>query len=146
MHIAIVSSPIDTGLLLARVASPAHGATSLFLGTVRELNDGRAVSGLEYSAYESMAASELRRIAEEASAQFDVSAIAIEHRIGALALGDISVAIAVAHAHRAPSLDACRYIIEALKLRVPIWKRELYVGGTREWIDPTASSHAGQGA
>jgi molybdopterin synthase catalytic subunit len=140
MHVAIVDSVIDPATLLARVAAPGHGATSLFLGTVREVNEGRPVSGLEYSAYGAMAGEELRRIAEEAMQTSGVSAVAIEHRVGALALGDVSVAIAVAHAHRGPALDACRMIIEALKVRVPIWKREQYTDGTREWVDPTRAA------
>ena len=134
---AIVTRPIDCAALLAEVASPAFGATSMFVGTVREVNEGRAVTGMEYASYEAMAAAELARIAEEAAATFGTTALVIEHRIGTLALGDASVAIAVAHAHRAPALEATRYAIEQLKQRVPIWKREHYTDGTREWIDPT---------
>ena len=139
MRTAIVTRVIDPSALLTEVASDAHGATSLFVGTVREVNDGRAVTGMEYTTYESMAAAELERIASEAYAQFTTSALVVEHRIGILGLGDVSVAIAVAHAHRAPALDATRYVIEQLKKRVPIWKREHYADGTREWVDPTAA-------
>lgn len=136
---AIVTCPIDSAALLAEVASPAFGATSLFIGTVRELNEGRAVSGMEYASYEAMAAAELSRIAEEAVAHYGTTALVIEHRIGTLDLGDASVVIAVSHAHRGPALEATRYAIEQLKQRVPIWKREHYTDGTREWIDPTKS-------
>ena len=139
MRTAIVTRVIDPSALLTEVASDAHGATSLFVGTVREVNEGRAVTGMEYTTYESMAAAELERIASEAHAQFTTSALVVEHRIGILGLGDVSVAIAVAHAHRAPALDATRYVIEQLKKRVPIWKREHYSDGTREWVDPTAA-------
>ncbi len=139
MRTAIVTRVIDPSALLTEVASDAHGATSLFIGTVREVNDGRAVTGMEYTTYESMAAAELERIASEAHVQFMTSALVVEHRIGILGLGDVSVAIAVAHAHRAPALDATRYVIEQLKKRVPIWKREHYSDGTREWVDPTAA-------
>ena len=142
MRTAIVTRVIEPSALLTEVASNAHGATSLFVGTVREVNDGRAVTGIEYTTYESMAAAELERIASEAFVQFTTSALVIEHRIGVLALGDVSVAIAVAHAHRAPALDATRYVIEELKKRVPIWKREHYTDGSREWIDPTAATAA----
>ena len=142
MRTAIVTRVIDPSALLTEVASDAHGATSLFVGTVREVNDGRAVTGMEYTTYESMAAAELERIASEAYAQFTTSALVVEHRIGILGLGDVSVAIAVAHAHRAPALDATRYVIEQLKKRVPIWKREHYADGTREWVDPTAAKAA----
>ena len=139
MRTAMVTRVIDPSALLREVASDAHGATSLFVGTVREVNDGRAVTGMEYTTYESMAAAELERIASEAYAQFTTNALVVEHRIGILGLGDVSVAIAVAHAHRAPALDATRYVIEQVKKRVPIWKREHYADGTREWVDPTAA-------
>jgi molybdopterin synthase catalytic subunit len=135
---AIVEQVIDAAALLAEVTTAATGATTLFVGTVREQNAGRAVSGIEYSAYTAMAADELQRIAEEASAQHAGLRIVIEHRVGTLTLTDISVAIAVAHARRAPALDAQRFAIEALKQRVPIWKREHYLDGERQWIDPTA--------
>jgi molybdopterin synthase catalytic subunit len=136
---AITDRVIDPAALLTEVTSAATGATTLFLGTVRNVNDGRDVTGIAYSAYAAMAADELQRIAEEASQRFDGVRIAVEHRVGTLVLEDISVAIAVAHARRAPALDASRYIIEELKRRVPIWKEEHYVDGDRHWVDPTMS-------
>ena len=139
MRAAIVRTHIDTAALVDEVASPASGATILFVGTVRETSEGRAVSGIEYSAYESMATRELEAILAEAATRFRTNDIVVEHRIGELALGEASVAIAVAHAHRAEAYDASRYVIEQLKQRVPIWKREAYVDGTREWVDPTAT-------
>jgi molybdopterin synthase catalytic subunit len=84
-----------------------------------------------------MASAELERILDEAEARFGVSALVVEHRIGLLDLGDVSVAIAAAHPHRAPALDCTRYVIEEIKKRVPIWKKEHYTDGTREWVDPT---------
>ncbi|MDZ7630472.1 MAG: molybdenum cofactor biosynthesis protein MoaE [Gemmatimonadaceae bacterium] len=87
-----------------------------------------------------MAAEELQRIAEEAAGRVEGLRIAVEHRVGVLLLQEISVAIAVAHARRAPALDASRFIIEALKQRVPIWKCEHYVDGDRQWVDPTAGA------
>jgi molybdopterin synthase catalytic subunit len=142
---AIVQRPIDSAALVAEVAATSHGATSLFIGTVRDVNDGRAVSGIEYAAYETMAAAELARIADEAATQFGTASLVVEHRVGTLALGDASVAIAVAHAHRGPALDATRYVIEQLKQRVPIWKNEHYTDGTRGWVDPTVAA-SGSGA
>ena len=136
-QVRLVREPLSADALLASVASDAHGAAALFLGTVRDVNGGRPVSGLEYSAYEPMAEREMARIVDEARAAFGVERIALEHRLGALALGEVSVGIAVAHAHRAPALDAMRFVIEELKRRVPIWKREHYLDGTREWVDPT---------
>lgn len=134
---AIVERPIDYAALLAEVADHATGASLLFVGTVRDVNEGRAVTGIEYRAYTAMAERELRAIAEEAAQRFGLAAVAIEHRLGVLALGEGSVAIAVSHARRARAYEASRYAIEELKRRVPIWKLEHYVDGTREWVDPT---------
>jgi len=122
------------------VADPAHGASTLFLGVVRDHNEGRSVDGIEYMAYESMAQRELGRIVREAEAHFPGVRVALEHRLGVLAIGEASVGIAVGHAHRAPALDAQRFVIEELKRRVPIWKREHYTDGTREWVDPTGQA------
>jgi len=136
---AIVTMPIDPAALLTEVTTPATGASTLFVGTVRDLNEGRAVTGIEYSAYTAMAVEEMERIAREASLQFDGVRVAVEHRVGLLVLQEISVAIAVAHARRAPAIDAGRFIIEELKRRVPVWKQEQYVDGERAWVDPTAT-------
>jgi molybdopterin synthase catalytic subunit len=141
---AIVSREIDPALLFAEVRSPEYGAISSFLGTVRELNDGRRVHAIEYSAYAAMAELELGRILDEAEERFGVNAIVVEHRTGRLALGDVSIAIVVANEHRAPALDCTRYVIEEIKKRVPIWKMEHYEDGTREWVDPTRATVAGQ--
>lgn len=135
---------IDVALLLREVSAPGHGALTLFVGTVRDTNDGRTVTGIEYSAYEPMATLELQRIAEEATVRHDGVRIVIEHRLGILNVGDASVVVVIAHAHRAAALDAQRYAIEELKRRVPIWKREHYADGTREWVDPTRA-HADAG-
>jgi molybdopterin synthase catalytic subunit len=134
---SILTSEIDPGSLINEVGAPQHGAISLFIGTVREVNEGRSVSAIEYSAYQSMASAELERILDEAETRFGVSALVVEHRIGLLGLGDVSVAIAAAHPHRGPALDCTRYVIEEIKKRVPIWKKEHYADGTREWVDPT---------
>jgi molybdopterin synthase catalytic subunit len=137
MRAAIVRTPLDPGALLSEAARIANGASILFVGTVRDVNDGRAVSGIEYTAYESMATRELESILREAASHFGTNDIVVEHRIGPLGLGEASVVIAVGHAHRAQAYDASRFVIEELKRRVPIWKREEYVDGTREWVDPT---------
>jgi molybdopterin synthase catalytic subunit len=139
---SIVTGAIDPASLINEVSSPQYGAVSLFVGTVREVNEGRSVSAIEYSAYKSMAVAELDRILDEAEAQFGVSALIVEHRIGLLGLGDVSVAIVAAHPHRAPALDCTRYVIEEIKKRVPIWKKEHYTDGTREWVDPTRATQA----
>jgi molybdopterin synthase catalytic subunit len=133
----LVRDPIDASALVREVAAPAHGAILLFLGVVRDVNDGRGVTGIEYSAYEAMALRELDAIVSEASERIDASSVVIVHRLGALTLEEMSVGIAVAHAHRDEAYALSRWIIEELKRRVPIWKREHYADGTREWVDPS---------
>lgn len=137
-RVAITEAPIDTAAILAEVQSPGHGAEILFVGTVREVNDGKPVDGMEYTAYVAMAEKEMAAIAREAAEKFSGSFVVIVHRIGQLAIGEASVAIATANAHRDAAYSASRYVIEQLKTRVPVWKREHYTDGTREWIDPTA--------
>ena len=137
MRVALVKAPIDVATLLAEVSTSSSGATTLFLGTVREMNDARSVVGIDYSAYDAMASRELETIAREAVERFGTTHVVVEHRIGYLSLADVSVAIAVSHPRRSPAMDAARYVIEEVKKRVPIWKREHYVDGAREWIDPT---------
>lgn len=130
---AVVERPIDVAALQSEVSSSDAGAVTLLWNRARH-ERGRAVLGIEYSAYSGMAARELDAILLEATAAFAGVALAVEHRVGTLAIGDASVVIAAAHAHRAPALDACRYVVEQLKQRVPIWKRELYVDGSRDWV------------
>jgi len=136
---AIVRRAIDVTALLAEVEDTANGATIAFLGRVRDLNDGRAVTGIEYSAYGEMAERELAAIASECAAHFGITQLVVEHRLGALDLGDTSIAIVVAHPHRASAYDASRFVIEAVKRRLPVWKREGYVDGTSEWVNAGAN-------
>jgi molybdopterin synthase catalytic subunit len=139
---AIVDRPIDAASLMAEVSRPNCGAVSLFVGTVRDTSDGRPVDAIDYTAYIAMAEAELERILEEAEGHFGVTTLVVEHRIGTLAIGDASVAIASSHPHRQPALDSVRYIIEEIKKRVPIWKREHYSDGTRDWVDPSGTPSA----
>jgi molybdopterin synthase catalytic subunit len=127
------TSPLDLAALVAAVESADRGAVTSFLGLVRDHHGGRAVRRLEYSAYTPMAEAECARIVAEAEARWAVR-IALEHRIGALEIGDAAVAIAAAGAHRGEAFDACRYVIEEVKRRVPIWKKEFYADGTVEWV------------
>ncbi|NUQ21479.1 MAG: molybdenum cofactor biosynthesis protein MoaE, partial [Gemmatimonadaceae bacterium] len=117
MRSAIVHQPIDLAALIAEVAANSNGATVLFTGSVRELSEGRSVSGIDYDAYEAMAAEELARIVREATERFGSTHVVAEHRVGSLALGEVSVAIAVGHPRRAPAFEAARYVIEEIKLR-----------------------------
>ncbi|MFI5228812.1 MAG: molybdenum cofactor biosynthesis protein MoaE [Gemmatimonadales bacterium] len=139
MRSALVDREIDLASLLAEVQRPANGATVLFVGTVRDVNDGRAVEGMEYTAYHAMAARELDAIVREVVERFATTDVVVEHRLGELGLGDASVAVAVAHPHRGAAYDASRYVIEQLKRRVPIWKLEHYADGTREWVGADGS-------
>jgi molybdopterin synthase catalytic subunit len=135
----LASMPIDVAVLLAAVAAPERGGTACFVGTVRNHHRGREVLRLEYSAYEPMAEAECDRIVVEAARQWPVQ-IAVQHRIGALAVGDVAIAAAAAAAHREHAFEACRYLVEEIKRRVPIWKRECYADGTVEWVDPTRAA------
>ena len=137
MRTAIVTHAIEPAALVAEVESLGHGAVLLFLGTVRDVNDGRAVTAIEYQAYEAMAEHELAAIVAEAAHAYGTAAIVVEHRTGRLALGEVSVAIALSHAHRGPAYDASRFIIEELKRRLPVWKREEYLDGALAWVDPS---------
>ena len=130
------ATPIDTAALLARVESPTHGGVATFIGQVRDHHGGRAVRRLEYSAYGPMAEAECARIVAEAEARWPVRA-SLAHRVGALEIGDIAVAIVAAGAHRDEAFAACRFMIEEVKRRVPIWKKEFYRDGAVEWVDPT---------
>ena len=134
MRSGITTAPIDSASLLKEVSAPHNGATVLFVGVVREENEGRPVTGIEYAAYRSMAERELTRIVQECGARFDTADLIAVHRIGRLEVGEASVVIAAAHPHRAQAYEASRYIIEQIKLRLPIWKREEYADGTREWV------------
>jgi molybdopterin synthase catalytic subunit len=138
---AIVRRAIDVAALLAEVENTANGATVVFLGQVREVNDGRAVTGIEYSAYGEMAKREFAAIASECAAAFGIAHLAAEHRLGALELGDTSIAIVVAHPHRGQAYEASRFMIEEVKRRLPIWKREAYVDGTSEWVNAGGLAH-----
>ena len=132
---AIVRRPIDVGALLAEVQDTGTGATLAFLGRVREVNDGRAVTGIEYSAYGDMAERELAAIAGEFAREFGIAHLVVEHRLGTLGLGEASIAIVVAHGHRAAAYEASRFVIEEVKRRLPVWKREGYVDGSSEWVN-----------
>lgn len=126
---------IDPGAVLARVGRPADGAVAFFAGVVRNENEGRPVSGMEYEGYDEMAREELAAIVSEAAERAGGGRIAVVHRLGSLAVGEVSVAIAVSAPHRAEAFDAARYIIEQIKKRLPVWKREHYVDRDAEWLE-----------
>jgi molybdopterin synthase catalytic subunit/molybdopterin converting factor small subunit len=125
--------PLSLARVVDEVTSDDAGAIATFVGTTRAQSRGRHVIRLEYEAYEGMAEAEMKRIATELRERHDIIEVAIHHRIGPVEVGETSVVIAISAAHRAPALDACREAIDTLKQTVPLWKKELYVGG-EEWI------------
>lgn len=146
MYARVTADPIDANTVLAHVGTADDGAVLTFLGTVRRQNDGLPVRGLRYDAYTAMAERTLAEIAGEANRRFHPSRIAVVHRTGELEIGEVSVAIAVSTPHRADAFDAVRYIIEELKQRLPVWKKEHYVTGAERWLDgavPPASEVSG---
>ncbi len=118
--------------MLADTGHPRAGGHGIFVGTVREVDEGRAVSGLSYEAHPSAA----RQLAEVAArhATGDVLAVAVEHRTGDLVVGDVAVVVAVSAEHRAAALEVCRALIDAVKTEVPIWKRQTFSNGDHEWV------------
>jgi molybdopterin synthase catalytic subunit len=130
----ITTNPISAESVLSRVGSNADGAVNLFLGVVRDHNEGRAVSGMHYDVYLEMAERTLHEIVVEAEALSGSSQVAAVHRVGELKIGEISVAIAAAAPHRAAAFEACRYVIEEIKKRLPVWKQEHYITGEARWL------------
>lgn len=132
----IADTAIDGGKLLAQLDDPAAGACCVFEGRVRDHHQGRAVTGLDYDAYVELAQTEGQAIVAEAHQRFAVTAIVCEHRIGTLAVGDIAVWVGVSAGHRDAAFAACRHVIDEVKARVPIWKREHYVEQPPRWLHP----------
>ena len=138
----LTEGPLDAQRLLAEVAHPGCGASTLFLGTVRASAEDGDVQGIAYSSYPEMAEAEFGRLVGEARAQWPGARIALRHRTGHVPLGEASIAIAVAAPHRAEAYECSRFLIEQTKHRVPIWKKEQLGGGAARWVEPKAGSHA----
>lgn len=134
--IELTHSPIDSCALTEQVRSPQAGAVVLFLGTVREMTQGKQTVALDYEAYPEMALTKMREIADEAAARWPIVAGAIVHRLGHLELGESSIAVAVSCPHRHQAFEAGRYLIDELKVRVPVWKKENWSDGSTEWVHP----------
>jgi molybdopterin synthase catalytic subunit len=134
--IELTERPIDTAAILARVHSPLAGAVVLFLGTARELTGERETASLDYECYPEMAARKLEELEAEARRRWPLIECVIVHRLGHLAIGDASVAVAVSTPHRQDAFDAGKWLIDTLKQVVPIWKKENWVDGTSEWVHP----------
>ncbi len=144
MYARVSRNPIDPAEVLRRVGESEDGAVLLFLGVVRNHADGRSVSGMEYEAYEEMAGEVLAEIAAEAAERLGTDRVAVVHRWGALRVGEVSVAVAVSSPHRAEAYDASRYVIEEIKRRLPVWKREHYVEGDAAWVAGETPPGTGQ--
>lgn len=127
---------IDAAALAQGLANAAAGACVTFEGWVRNRNEGRAVLRLDYQAYARLAQSEGERILAEAAQRFDIVAAQCAHRTGSLAIGDLAVWVGVSAGHRDAAFAACRYIIDEVKQRVPIWKNEHYADGESGWLHP----------
>ena len=129
----LVEGPLDLGAVIAEVADDRAGAIATFKGTVRRQSRGREVIALEYEAYGGMAEKVMAEIAAGVKERYELCEVAVAHRVGRCDVGEVSVAIAVSAPHRQDALSACRDVIDELKQRVPLWKKELYEGG-EEWI------------
>ena len=134
--IELTDKPIDSAAVLASVESPLAGAVVLFLGTTREFTGQRQTTALQYDCYPEMALRLLRELAAQAESKWPLVGISIVHRLGRLAIGEASVAIAVSAAHRQAAFEAGQWVIDTLKQVVPIWKQEQWADGGSEWIHP----------
>jgi molybdopterin synthase catalytic subunit len=132
----LTREPIDYHLLTESVRRPECGAVVTFLGTVRDLTGDKVTTALEYEAYPGMAEKKLAEIEAETRARWPIGDIMLVHRVGHLAVGEISVAVAVSCPHRHQAFDACCHAIDRLKEIVPIWKKENWADGTTEWVHP----------
>lgn len=140
--IRISCAPVDLGRVVSLVQRPQDGAVAVFYGVVRDHSRGRRTTHLEYEAYAPMAEKVMEEIAAEARERWDVGEVAVVHRIGRLEVGEISVAIAVGSEHRAAGLEAVGYIIDGIKRRAPIWKKEVGEDGSR-WVEGTEPEDGG---
>lgn len=131
----VTAQAIDLAATRARLLDPGCGAYVQFEGWVRDNNEGQQVIRLEYEVYETLAVKEGERILAEAVQRFGVGKAAAIHRSGMLELSDVAVVVGVSSAHRGEAFEACRYVIDQLKLRLPIWKKEYYANGVAEWVN-----------
>jgi molybdopterin synthase catalytic subunit len=134
----LVTEPIDFHALTERVRRADCGGVVTFLGTVRDLTDGRITTALDYEAHSPLAEKKLADIEADTRARWPVGEIALIHRLGRLDVGEVSVAVAVSCPHRAQAFEACRHAIDRLKEIVPIWKKENWVDGSTEWVHPNS--------
>lgn len=141
--IKITEKAIDVQKVIDTASSLGAGAVNVFVGTVRNTAHNKNVVWLEYEAYEAMAVAEIRKIIDEAAGKWGLLGWAVSHRVGTLKPGEVAVVVAVSAPHRRESFEACQYIIDNLKAKAPIWKKEVFEDG-EEWVDarPVAATHA----
>ncbi len=130
----VTSEPLDANALLAAVRQDESGAVVLFHGVARNSSDGRRVVALEYDAHASLAEKKLREVANEVRSRWPVTAIAVLHRTGRLAIGETSLLVAVSSAHRREAFEATQFAVDRIKQIVPVWKKEIWEDGTGEWV------------
>lgn len=138
--IKIVKQQIDTAAVLEFVQSEACGAAVLFVGSTRRMTDGRETTKLNYECYEEMAIAKMQELIEKLKSRWPVEHVSIVHRVGTVALGEASIAIAVSSAHRQASFAAAEWLIHEIKKHVPIWKQEFWADGATEWIHPDGAT------
>lgn len=139
-RILVTTDVLDISTMAAELTRPDAGAVASFSGIVRaELDGCRPLIALEYEAYEEMAIQQMSSLREKAISKFGVLDVAIYHRLGRLRLGEASIAVVVVSGHRAEAFEACKWIVDAVKLDVPIWKKNVWADGAAEWVDPTCS-------
>ena len=131
--VALLDEPLDVEAVRSAVSDPAAGGVCVFVGTVRDHDGGRTVQGLGYSAHPT-ALDRMAALARSAAERHDARAVAVVHRVGDLAVGDLAVVAAVATGHRGEAFEACRALIDELKATVPIWKHQVFADGTDEWV------------
>jgi molybdopterin synthase catalytic subunit len=139
--VRLTTDAIDYRALTEQVRRPDCGAVVTFLGTVRDLTDGRVTVALDYEAYPAMAEKKMAEIEQETRARWRVGEMVMVHRLGRLEVGQVSVAVAVSCPHRAEAFEACRHAIDRLKELVPIWKRENWADGATEWVHPSSMTN-----
>lgn len=134
LWILVTPDPLDVSLASSFLGDERAGAIDLFLGTTRRWTEGNETRELEYEAYTEMAIGEMHRIVREADEQWPLCRVAAHHRTGRVAIAEASVLVGVSTPHRAEAFEACRFLIDQLKSRLPIWKREKYASGEEEWV------------
>lgn len=145
-HFAVTADPIDPGALKQTLNEDSAGACATFEGWVRNINEGEAVLALEYETHTAIAESEGQAVINEALEKFDIVAAHCMHRVGRLDIGECAVWVGVSAGHRGAAFDACRYIIDEIKHRLPIWKKEHYRKGASAWINCATRGTSGVSA